>query len=82
MGQAEGLQQVVSWWARVGGGERGNPGGDWRPGKQPDSGSEREEPNGLEMMLRLVRLVGLSIVTRQVEAGVKDGDGRTITSLS
>lgn len=81
MGQAEGLQQLVSWWARVVGGGRGNPRRDWRPGKQPDSGSEREKPNGLEMMLRLVRLVGLSIVTGQVEAGVKDGDG-TITALS
>lgn len=55
--------------------------GETRPGKQPDSGSEREKPNGLEMMLRLVRLVGLSIVTGQVEAGVKGGDG-TITALS
>ena len=55
---------------KVGG--RGNPEGDWRPRKQPDLGLGREELNGFEMMLRLARLVRLSVVTRQVEA-VKDG---------
>lgn len=66
-------------------GRRGNPEGDWKPGKQPDSELGREELNGLEMMLRLVRLVRLSVVTGQVEAvkdGVKDGDGITVMLLS